>query len=100
MNIVVGKEVADQLAERYTVLPLEKFVKDGVEVDAYCVVTADKINLGAMTHLDANIRLHQEFVDAYAREDWDRMAECDEHLRGTFGGELDTFYEELLSRKP
>lgn len=100
MNIVVGRRVAEELAERYTVLPLESFDSDGVWVEAFCVVPAEKINLGEMMFLDENIRLHKGFLEAYEQQNWERMHEIDEHLRGKFGGELDTFYEELLSREP
>jgi len=100
MHIVVGKEHADKLAERYTVLPLEEFVKDGVHVDAYCVVPADKINLGEMVSLEESVRVHNEFISAYKDGNWLRVHECYEHLMGKFGGELDTFYDEIVSRSP
>lgn len=100
MNIVIGREVAEQLGEKYTVLPLETFTRDGVFVEAYCVIPAEKINLGEMMFLEENVRLHNGFLEAYKEENWERMREIDEHLRGKFGGEVDTFYEELLSREP
>jgi hypothetical protein len=100
MHIVIGKEHASKLAERYTVLPLEEFVRDGVYIEAYCVVPAEKINLGSMINLTETVRVHHEFVDAYKNGNWHRVTECYEHLRGEFGGELDTFYEEILTRQP
>ena len=100
MNIIIGKEVAAELATKYTVLPLEQLEREGQIIDAFCVIPADKINLGEMVSLDANVRLHNGFLESYAEEDWGKMEEIADHLMGKFGGEVDTFYEELLSRKP
>ena len=100
MNIIVGREHADQLKEKYTVLELEKFTRNDILIEAYCVIPADKINLADMMTLESDQRLHAEFIEANSRQDWERMRELDEHLHGKFGGELDSFYEEILSREP
>ena len=100
MNIIIGKEIAEELGKKYTVLPLKQLEREGQIIDAFCVIPADKINLGEMVALDANVRMHHAFNEAYTKENWAKMKEIAEHLMGKFGGELDTFYEELLNRQP
>jgi|TARA_B110000240_G_C13426352_1_gene421765 hypothetical protein len=99
MNIIIGKEIAEELGKKYTVLPLETLERDGNIIDAFCVIPGDKVNLGEMVSLDANIRLHHSFLDAYENKDNVKMNEIAGHLMGKFGGEVDTFYTELLSRE-
>jgi hypothetical protein len=98
MQIIFGKETADQLQDRYTVLELETIEKDGVVVDAFCIVPAEKINLGEMSSLDNNINLHRSFIEGLKNNDYKLCNDLSEHLIGKFGGELDTFYQEILNR--
>jgi hypothetical protein len=37
-------------------------------------------------------------LDGYKRKDYNFVTQCIEHLTGQFGGEVDTFYDELLRR--
>ena len=98
MQIIIGHEQAQELRKKYTVLFLETITKDGVTVDAYCVVPAEKINLGEMANLEQNQQLHQEFANAAAVGNYERCQELYEHLHGRFGGELDSYYDEILAR--
>lgn len=98
MQIVFGNEVADQLKDRYTILELETFDVEGQQVAAYCVVPAEKINLGEMPMLENNIKLHNEFLSALRSNDQKLCTDLSEHLFGKFGGELDSFYQEILNR--
>lgn len=98
MQIIIGKDNATALRERYTVLELETLEKDGVVIDAFCVVPAEKINLGEMVNLDKNIRLHEKFVESLKMQDYDSCRDLYGHLYGKFGGELNSFYDEIMRR--
>ena len=98
MHIVMGKEIADQLKERFTVLELETLEQEGQIVTAYCVVPAEKIPLGEMTILNQWTDLHANLIKEYRNKNYQYCHDAIEHLMGKFGGELDSFYEELLSR--
>lgn len=98
MHIVVGREVAEQLSERFTVLELETLEQDGQTVTAYCVVPAEKIPLGEMTILNQWTELHANLIKEYYNNNYQFCQDAIEHLMGKFGGELDSFYEEILSR--
>ena len=99
MHIVVGKQAAESLTENYTILELETFNdSEGNPVTAYCVVPADKIPLGEMSILNQWTELHANLIKEYYNNNYQFCQDAIEHLMGKFGGELDSFYEEILSR--
>lgn len=98
MQIILHRHIAEEVAKRHTVLELETFDVDGQIVEAFCVVSADKIKLGDLMTLDENKKLHQEFVQAAKNQDYQTCRDLSTHLYGKFGGELDSFYDEILNR--
>jgi hypothetical protein len=98
MQLIFGHDNAEQLREQHTILELESVTKDGVTLDVYCLVPADKINLVELPQLEHNRKLHQAFVDAYKSQDFKICRDLHEHLLGKFGGEVDSFYTEIINR--
>jgi hypothetical protein len=98
MQIILHRHIAEEVAKKHTVLELESFVVEGQTVEAFCVVTADKIKLGDLIGLDESKKLHQQFVAAARDNDYETCQELSKTLYGKFGGELDSFYDEILSR--
>lgn len=98
MQIIFNKDAVEKLRLNHTVLELETFNVDGQEVMAYCVVPADKIPLTEFPLLAAYIELHQSFLDGLRAKNYKLCKDITEHLLGKFGGELDTFYQEVLKR--
>ena len=97
MQIVWNAEAVAQLRKNQTVLELETFQVEGKEITAYCVVPADKL-LSELAQLDNYIDLHKGFVQAIKENNYKLCEDIAEHLMGKFGGELDSFYAEILSR--
>ena len=98
MQIVWDKDAVEQLRKSHTVLELETFDVKGVPITTWCVVPADKIGLAGFTTLQNYIEIHEAFIKAYNEGNYKLCRDCLEHLPGQFGGELDTFYEEILKR--
>lgn len=100
MQIIFGEENAEELSQKYTVLELEAIVPaEGMSpIMAYCIVPGDKIPFQELPQLDNWIKLHHDFVNGYNTQQYDYCIQCIEHLMGKFGGEVDTFYEEILRR--
>ena len=98
MYIIVGTERASVLRETHTVLSLEKIVHEGTEDRAYCVVSSESINFIEIPQLKQYIDLHEQFVAEYEKENYKFCRDWVEHLYVKFGGELDTFYDEILKR--
>jgi hypothetical protein len=98
MNIIFGRENAEKLREKYTVLDLEKLVVEDKEVEVFCLIPAEKIALPDLPQLEQWIKLHNDFLHGYQTQQYDYCRQCIEHLMSKFGGEVDTFYEEILKR--
>ena len=98
MNIIFGRENAEKLREKYTVLDLETLEKDGVSLDVFCLIPAEKIALPDLPQLEQWTKLHNDFLNGYHTQQWNYCRQCIEHLTGKFGGEVDTFYDEILRR--
>lgn len=98
MQIIFNRDVANSLREKYTVLELEAFDVNGQQLETFCVVPAEKINLGEMPTLEQTSALHAHYVQALKDKNYKICTELHEHLLGKFGGELDSFYEEIAKR--
>ena len=98
MNIIFGDERATQLSEKYTVLALDtfKFGQDGPCLTAYCVV--ENLSLAELPMVDSLRKLHSDLVANYGKKQWNYCGQVLNRLRGSWGGELDTFYDELQTR--
>ena len=98
MDIIFGRQNAEQLRNKYTVLDLETVHKDGVSLEVFCLIPADKLTLTELPQLENWIRLHNDFLQGWQTQQYAFCLDCIEHLRGKFGGELDSFYDEISTR--
>lgn len=99
MEIIFGRENAEKLRDKYTVLDLEKIAAgDGTEFEVFCLIPAEKIALTDLPTLKHWVKLHDDFITGYKDKKFKYCKDAIEHLKGKFGGEVDTFYEEILRR--
>ena len=98
MQIIFGRDNAEILREKYTVLDLETIDVEGKPLDIYCVIPADKIALTDMPQLESWIKLHHDFLNGYNTNQYAYCRDAVTYLKGKFGGEVDTFYDEILRR--
>lgn len=98
MNIIFGREQAAKLAENYTVLELDtiRVGSDGPELTAFCVV--ESISILDMHKLESMKNLHSNLMIEYRKKNWNYCDQALEHLVGFWGGELDSFYENIKTR--
>ncbi len=72
MNIIIGKEDAEKMSEKYTVLPLETMKwKSNPELPAttaYCLI--EKIPVAEMAKIDEQKDLHTKFYENYQKGDF------------------------------
>jgi len=97
MQIILGKESADELRSKHTVLELETFNTDGILLTAYCVVKPESV-LGEMPDLERLCRLHQTFIDSYNAGRYESALDAMQHIKGRFSGEVDSFYSVIESK--
>jgi hypothetical protein len=99
MQIVWDALAIEKLKNSHTLLELETIEQtDGKMITAYCVVPPEKIGVSGFGLLEAHKELHAAFVKAMREQDLKLCEDVAEHLMGQFGGELDTFYEEIIKR--
>jgi hypothetical protein len=99
MEIIFGRENAEMLRERFTVLDLETVTdKEGNSMEVFCLIPADKIKLSDLPTLADWVKLHNEFLHGYQTKQYNYCRQALEHLMGKFGGEVDSFYSIILER--
>lgn len=98
MNIIFGKEQAEALQDKYTVLELDSFQfgQNGPILSAYC--TVERIPLEELSTLEKNCIQHDHLILNYRGRAWQDCLATIAQLRGKWSGELDSFYNELESR--
>lgn len=98
MDIIFGRKNAEKLREKYTVLDLEVVHKDGHDFEVFCLIPAEKIAIQDLPQLENWVKLHNDFLAGYQNGHYKFCRQCIEELMGKFGGEVDTFYDEILRR--
>lgn len=98
MYITHNRDAVDKLASNYIVLELETRTVHDQTVTAWCIVDAEKISIMEIPLIETYKNLHQAFIDNYNKGHYKFCLDALEHLKGKFGGELDSFYEEIEKR--
>lgn len=98
MNIILGKENAAVVWQKYTVLELDTLqIEDQQEpITAYCLIEETDIN--NIVLLDTLKEQHNRMMDHYKTRQWHQCLADIESLRGCWSGQMDTFYDEMQSR--
>ena len=98
MNIILGRENIEQAQEKYTVLELDTLLIDGAAdpVTAYCLI--EQVPIDQIAGIDQYRDLHNNLMKNYRLQNWKFCEDAIEHLRGKWGGELDSFYTEMSQR--
>jgi hypothetical protein len=98
MNIILGRENAAEVSEKYTVLELDtlQLGTDQEPVTAYCLIETASIN--DLVLLDTIKEQHTHMMQNYKTRQWHQCQQNIESLRGCWGGQMDSFYDEIASR--
>lgn len=97
MNIIFGENI-NTLPDNYTILELDSFRLPGELAisTAYCVI--ENIPLHEFITLDDYRNAHSELLVQYRARNWEYCISAIDGLTGRWGGELDSFYQNLLER--
>jgi hypothetical protein len=98
MNIILGRENIELAQEKYTVLELDTLIINGAAdpVTAYCLI--EQVPIDQIAGIDQFRDLHNNLMKNYRLQNWKFCEDAIEHLRGQWGGELDSFYIEMDQR--
>lgn len=97
MNIFFGP-INQDIASKYTVLELDTFCfgPDRTELTAYCVL--DNVYLSDLSDLPNLVRIHHAMMQHYRSREWESCLDASAVLTGRWGGQLDSFYDEIAQR--
>jgi hypothetical protein len=100
MLVVFGKDTAEKLKERMTLLELDTFMQEGLlePVTAYAVIEIQDITLQELPQLENMTLLHNTMWTEYRAKRFGFCEQAMEHLRGKWKGTLDSFYDEFGAR--
>jgi len=100
MNVIYGKKQAEELAERFIVLPLDKIQPHDIDgiIEAYCIIAADKVPLPELPQIEKMKVMHAAMMDEYYKQNWIFCEEALGHLKGKWNGQVDSFYITLQER--
>jgi hypothetical protein len=97
LNIIFGKQEADELRKKYIVLELDTItIKNSAPTPVYCVV--ENISIEQLTKAENYIKMHADLIENYKNRNWDFCQQTIEQLMGFWGGQVDSFYEILNAR--
>jgi hypothetical protein len=98
MNIIFGKENAERLKEKYTVLELDtiKFGNTDSAATAYCII--EDMNFDEIPMIESMQTLHADLIVKYQSKNWTTCLEIIKRLQGFWNGELDSYYTVLQQR--
>lgn len=98
MHIIFGREKAQALQNKYTVLELDliQIGQDGPVMSVYCVI--ENISILDLPRVESMKALHENLILNYQDRDWKYCMDALEHLHGFWSGELDSFYQNLRDR--
>jgi hypothetical protein len=97
MNIIFG-DPSNTITSHYILLELDTFRRDGdtKTTTAYCLV--EKPALDELVNIEAYKKIHADVVKYFKQQHWYYCEQAIHGLMGKWGGELDTFYADLLDR--
>ena len=100
MKVIFGKQQAEQVGNRMTILELDAFFQPGLDepITAYAVIDNTAIPLQEIPVLENFVELHNNMMLEYQKQNWNFCEQAIEHLQGRWKGELDSFYIEMTSR--
>lgn len=100
MHIIFGKETADALKEKYTILELDRIQlqEQGPVLDSFCVLDTKAIRLEEIGIMPNLINLHTKLMENYRNKNWSFCEQALEHLHDKWGGTLNSFYDEISHR--
>lgn len=97
---IIFIENKDDIDKKYITLELESFPDLGGDSPktAYCILPMEAMLFVELGELQKNMSVHQVLIDALKIDDLETAAASINFLMGKFNGELDSFYEAMITR--
>jgi hypothetical protein len=98
MNIVLDHNLDHQVRQKYMTLELDRFqlAADQEPVSAYALI--EQVPLADVARISQIVDLHHNMIKNFRARNWKFCEDALEHLRGSWNGELDSFYDNIADR--
>jgi len=97
MHIIFGKPEAEKLDEKYITLELDTVkIQHQDPITVYCLI--EDLPLSEFPKVEKIRELHEELMVQYRARNWKFCQQAIDSLTGEWGGQMDTFYQDLLAR--
>lgn len=98
MNIILGEQNAKQFRDKHILLELDTlyFRELNRELKTFCLV--ENVPILNMNAVEKMRELHANLIENYRKRDWNYCEQALEHLKGFWGHEVDSFYQDLAER--
>ena len=97
MQIIFDKNVAIELRQRYIVLELDTIMQPKMTEPTTLYAVIENIDINAISNLVDIIAQHQTMVEQYKNNEWQDAAFNANALKGSWKGEIDEFYDLVIS---
>jgi hypothetical protein len=100
MQIIFGRKAVELIGieTAYTLLELDVIQPspDHEPEPSYCVLT--NVSLTEIHLLEQKSKMHKDMLWFYKKQQWGECIDLIKLLKGSWNGELDSFYDEIQSR--
>jgi hypothetical protein len=97
MQIILDEKLVPTLREKYTILELDTIMQPGMSGPLTLYALIEQIDLGTISKLNVLTEQHELMVRAYKSNDFTTAEQEANVLRGSWRGELDDFYDLVIS---
>jgi len=95
---IISEDHVTEIDQRYVVLELDTVVDPETKCSKTYYGVVQTLPLGEMPSSHMAAESHKQLMEAYKRQDWQFCASAAKGLKGRWNGEMDSFYDHLLSR--
>lgn len=95
---IISQDHVPEIDQRYVVLELDTVIDPETKSSKTYYGVVQTLPLGEMPSAHLAADAHRELMAAYKRQDWQFCVSAAKGLRGRWNGEMDSFYDSLLSR--
>jgi hypothetical protein len=97
MQIILEQKLVPTLREKYTILELDTVMQPGMEEPLTLFALIERIDFTKLVSLNSMIEQHETMIRAYKSNDFETAETQANILRGYWYGELDDFYDLVIS---
>lgn len=103
MFVIYGDDNAEKAREKYVVLEMYRYTREGNidpagEIHTYLAVTPEDMYVDQIPRIETHKRNHEKLIENFYKPDWNFCEQMIPHLKGKFSKDADDFYSHMLNQ--